>query len=70
MTLVWPYALTLVALLTWKAAEGMSCSCASACTGLVAMKLAETGGGGGVKAEMGGGGASWQLGLEQACPQG
>lgn len=57
-------------LLTWKAADGMSGSGASACTGLVAMKLAETGGGGGAKAGMGGGGVSWQLGLEQAWPQG
>lgn len=53
-------------LLTWQEADGMSGSGASACTGLVAMKLAEAGGGGGANAGMGGGGVSWQLGLEQA----
>lgn len=55
-----------VGVLTWTAADGMSSPAPSPCTGLVAMKLAETGGGGGVKAGMGGGWASWQPGLEQA----
>lgn len=42
----------------------------SCCTGLVAAKVAEAGGRGWAKRGMAGGGLSWQLGLEQAWPQG